>query len=202
MVDHATRYVETVALSSDRDTEVAETVYTQLYERCGPVVAIPSYGGHEFTSALIKNLHELMGARHLVISPFHPQSNGATERVNSTLLAYLRALTEEKPGSWPRYLAAATYAFNTTHQTMLGCSHYFLMFGREPVDTMDLWMETALQIPHDGVSVDSWGERLEVALFLAQELLIQQKEKFAARINKNRRNPEEHLKKGTFVYWS
>jgi transposase InsO family protein len=119
---------------------VAEALYKRIYERYGPVHSIVSDGGGEFVSHVIRALYQSMGAKHITISPYHLQTNGVTERLNSTLLQYLRVMTEGHAADWANYLGAVQYAYNTAYQTALGATPYLLMYGRHPVDAVDQWL--------------------------------------------------------------
>ena len=131
--------------------------------------------GSEFTAQLLTDvtagLYRAMGAHHVTISPYHPQTNGVTERLNSSLLKYLRVLTDTRVQDWPYHLGAAIYAYNTTHQTALGASPYVLMYGRDPTDALDQWIDSALEVEPPTVTADVWNERLRTARLLAQQHL-------------------------------
>ena len=47
---------------------------------------------------------ELFGVKDKVTSPYHPQTNGSTERFDGTLIKMLRTHTEENPTNWHLYL--------------------------------------------------------------------------------------------------
>ena len=69
-------------MTKDSDL-VAEALYKRIYERYGPVHSIISDYG-EYVSHVIRTLYQSMGAKHITISPYHLQTNGVTERLNST----------------------------------------------------------------------------------------------------------------------
>ncbi len=191
MLDHATRFLEVAPLRTKTAEEVAEVIYTRLFERYGPVVALLSDRGGEFTADICHALYRTMGARHVATSPYHPQTNGANERVNSTFLPYLRAFAEHDPDHWFEYLGAAQYAYNTSYQTSLAATPFFLMYGRDPVDTVDQTMEELLGEDAERPTAELWSYRLEAARFLAQQHLIATQEANAARVNRNRHEAED-----------
>jgi transposase InsO family protein len=205
MVDHSTRYAEAVPLPTGTAEQVAEALYSRIYERYGPINVLLTDNGSEFTAELLtattKGLYEAMGAHHVTISPRHPQTNGVTERLNSTLLKYLRVLTEKRRHDWHQHLSAAIYAYNTTHQTALGASPYLLMYGRDPVDALDQWIDDALELQPTPVSPDDWNFKLQQARQRAQEHLLQQQQHASDRADRSRRDPAPAFTPGTYVYW-
>ena len=54
-----------------------------------------------------------LGVRNLFTTTYHPQTNGQAERFNRALLASLRAFVAEHPRTWPEFVGAVAYAFNT-----------------------------------------------------------------------------------------
>ena len=71
-------------------------------------------------------------------TPYHPQTNGLVERMNSTLLAILRALLERAKRKWHVYVDKQIFAYNATRNDRTGYSPHFLMFGREPLLAIDI----------------------------------------------------------------
>ena len=49
-------------------------------------------GGSHFRNAMIKELCEIANVHHKFASPYHPQTNGLTEKFNGTLVKGLRKM--------------------------------------------------------------------------------------------------------------
>jgi hypothetical protein len=199
MVDHATRYLEAAPLKTLTEEEVGTAIYQQLFERYGPVAVLLSDRGKQFTEFAAQALFKVMGVRHVTTAPYHPETNGLNERTNSTIVAYLRAFAEGDLEHWWRYLGAATYAYNTAFQTSTRATPYFLMFGRDPVDSIDLLFDTVRGTKKDNINMADWVAKIAEARDYAQQRLAAVQEDMATRANKSRREATE-IVEGALVY--
>ena len=93
---------------------------------------IHSDQGNEFENKLFRRLQELTGVSKSKTTPYHPQCDGMTERMNRTLLNMLRTLKEKEKHNWPKHLSKLAFAHNVTMNKSTGYSPYYLMFGRSP----------------------------------------------------------------------
>ena len=60
---------------------------------------------------------------------FHPQTDGQTERQNSTIEAYLKAFINNKQNDWARLLPIAEFAYNNVKNTSTGHTPFKLNCG-------------------------------------------------------------------------
>ena len=79
--------------------------------------------------------------------PYHPQSNGAMERVHQTLRRMIGKLDNKRRKNWPEHLSSITHAYNSTRSQITGYSPYFLMMGHRPRLPVDLLFPTSQQLP-------------------------------------------------------
>jgi len=84
-----------------------------------------------FESKLFKELCELTGVAKTRTTPFHPQCDGQTERMNRTLLQMLRRTVDENPASWPQCLPTVLSAYRMMVHKITGLTPNMAMFGRE-----------------------------------------------------------------------
>jgi hypothetical protein len=65
-------------------------------------------------------------------SDFHPQSDGQSEVTNRVILMYLRCLAGDRPKTWLNWLPWAEFCYNTSYQTVVKCTPFRVVYGREP----------------------------------------------------------------------
>ncbi|CAC5378615.1 unnamed protein product [Mytilus coruscus] len=103
-----------------------------------------------FYSKRFKALSELFNIKTHLTSAYHPQTNGACERMNSVILQALRAYTRDQQDDWYDLLPGILMAYRATPATQsTDYSPFFLLYGRE----MTLPIDTAL-MPKDRLAQD------------------------------------------------
>ena len=105
--------------------------------------------GTQFTSALMQELHRLLGVKSIFTTPYHPSGNGRIERLHGSLKAILRKLCSEKPREWHRYLTPTLFALRETPSDRTGFSPFELLYGcsvRGPLSVLrNIWEDKTLQ---------------------------------------------------------
>ena len=81
-------------------------LYSAFFSRFGLPRQLHSDQGSNFESKLVAELCSIAGINKTRTTPFHPQSDGRTERANRTILQMLRASIDAQPESWPNRLPA------------------------------------------------------------------------------------------------
>jgi len=99
--------------------------------------AITSDRGSQFVSVLWERLCEILKINRRLSTAFHPQTDGATERMNSVWEAYVRAFISWSQDDWAIYCPMAQIAINGRDATSTGVSPFFLQHGYN-VDPLQL----------------------------------------------------------------
>ena len=89
VIDEGTRYTEAFPLPSIEAERIAQS-FLQLVNRVGVGRVMLSDQGSNFTSTLLKQLHEMLGVKGITTSPYRSQSNGKCERYTVTLKKVLK----------------------------------------------------------------------------------------------------------------
>ena len=115
VVDHYTKWVTMVPLANKKGSTVARTfervVMPSLTKKPS---AILSDNGPEFRSECFKEMLAEYGIEHIFTTPYKPSSNGAVERVNRTMLQFLKGLVSYGK-DWEDELTRALLVYNGTY---------------------------------------------------------------------------------------
>ena len=102
-----------------------------MFSRFGMPNQLHSDQGRNFESKLFSELTKLAGIRRTRTTPFHPRSDGQTERMNRTILGMLRATAYDNPEDWPAKLPAVMAAYRMKPHSTTGVTPNCAMLGRE-----------------------------------------------------------------------
>jgi hypothetical protein len=67
-----------------------------------------------------------------MISSYHPQSNGQTERVNQCMETFLRCFVNYCPKQWIKWISVAEFWYNTSLHSAIGMSPFEALYGHSP----------------------------------------------------------------------
>ena len=129
----------------------------------------------EFTGQIISELCDLLGVTKIRTSPYHPQTNGAIERVHQTLRRMIAKMDPEKRAKWPSHLGPILIAYSVTRSLITGYSPYFLMFGCRPRLPVNLLFPTVRWDENTQTTdeyVASLYDKLKLALVSARDTTI------------------------------
>lgn len=144
--------------------DVARALLTSLIRHHGLPARIVSDRGTQFVSFMWKRICELLGIQRQLSTAFHPETDGATERVNQVIEHYLRAYTAYGQDDWASLLPIAMLAINNRTATSTGISPFFLTHG---YDTNAIQVSEPLR--ETGSSPIARGEAFVAKLREAQE---------------------------------
>jgi hypothetical protein len=86
-----------------------------------------------FTSHFWQELCRHLGTRQNLSSPYHPQSDGQTERMNRILEEMLRHFVAPHQQDWDLHLTTCEFAINNAVQESTGYSPFYLTYGYHPL---------------------------------------------------------------------
>ena len=115
VVDHYTKWVTMVPLWNKKGVTVAKTfervVMPSLTRKPNTIL---SDNGPEFRSECFKEMLAEYGIEHVFTTPYKPSSNGAVERVNRTMVQFLKGLLSYGK-DWEDELTRALLVYNGTY---------------------------------------------------------------------------------------
>lgn len=115
VVDALTRYFILVAVKSTKSKPVIEAM-DQLTLNFGAPKTIVTDRGTAFTSSMFEEFCEENVITHIKVAVRTPRSNGFAERVNQSVLAYLRTSSSDAK-NWDSELRKLQWTFNTRINT-------------------------------------------------------------------------------------
>ena len=110
MVDYATRYPEVIPLKRTECETVARELIT-IFSHVGVPKEILSDCGADLTGALMQDLYHLLGVEPIMMSPYHPQTNGMVERFQSTMKGMLQKIISKFDYQWDRALPYVLFTY-------------------------------------------------------------------------------------------
>ena len=176
LTDFATKWPEAVPLRSI-STEAVATALLGIFTRLGVPKEILSDRGTQFTSAMMTEVYRLMSIKGLTTTPYHPQSNGACERLNGVLKKMLKRLCIEQPQQWHKFINPLLFAYREVEHKGTGFSPFYLMYGRDVRGPMQILRESLEgKVPQDEETQTAYKYVLELQERLQQTYSIAQEE--------------------------
>lgn len=136
--DRYSRWYEAFPMKDQDAKSVAKVLFNEIFSRYGAPRVLVSDRGTQCMSRLVSALCEMFDVTRHHCSSYHPKTNSACERVNSSVAQTLRAYVDKDQRNWADFLPAAMMAFWSSPSSGTGLSHFHLVFGKEmnrPIDT-------------------------------------------------------------------
>jgi transposase InsO family protein len=193
MIDHATRYPDAVPLKRIDAETVAEALWN-LWSRYGIPDEVLTDQGKQFTGELMQEVNKFLSIKGVRTTPWHPSTNGLTERMNGVLKQMLRKMTLEQPKQWDRYIPALLFAYREVPQESLGFSPFQLLYGRTvkgPIKVLrQIWTEEeeSEEVKTTAQYIVDLRNKMEETCQIARENLCQASKKQAKYFNRTARH--------------
>ncbi len=129
MQDHFTKWIEGTAVATKEAMLVADIIFNEWVYKRGTSFNLHSDRETEFTAAMHHRLCDLLRIQKTYSTAYNPQSNGAVERCNPTLLSMLRTVVLEQQNDWDNHLPAALCAYRSTPHAGTGVSPHKMVYG-------------------------------------------------------------------------
>jgi hypothetical protein len=129
-IDHFTGWAEVYPLAKKSNEAVWERLRNDFVPRHGAPHVLVSDQGSEFKGAAFSEWLTGHCIEHRRTTPYHPQSNGKTERLNKTLKNMLQKLVNGQRADWEERIGAALMAYRTNVSTTTGFTPFMLHHAR------------------------------------------------------------------------
>ena len=161
LTEYLTKWVEAKPLTNKRAETIAEFLH-EVLARFGTPRKIITDQGTEFNNETIKALNKTMSIQSIYSSPYHPQTNGQTERTNRTLCETLKSIARERTTQWDKWISSALWAYRNKKHSVTNYTPAFLLYGMQMRTPLELDLIPGMEKPELTVEdyVDLVGPRL------------------------------------------
>ena len=149
IIDHLSGWPEAFPLRNKSALSVAEVILNEIIPRHSCPQIMISDRGTEFVNAVIGYIIEKMRIAHIKTSPYHPQSNGKTERFHRYMNDSLAKYSHKEPNDWDKYIPAMLMAYRTITNETTEKSPFLIIHGRDPVLPIDTLLQPQLRYMGD-----------------------------------------------------
>jgi len=146
----------------------------------------------QFAAELMKELNKMLGIKMKLLTAFHPQTDGQTERINQELEQYLQFFIEHRQKDWLEWLVAAEFMVNNKVHTATKVSPFMANYGKELRMGGDIRKKGKVE------SVTESVERMKKVYEEVEVVLKKTQEEMKRYVDRGRKETEE-WKKGDQV---
>ena len=178
--DYATRYPEALPIPDTEAITIAKELVS-VFAKVGIPDEILTDQGSNFMSNLLQEIYLMLNISHLRTSPYHPQTDGQTERFNGTLKSMIRKFTASNQKDWDEHLPYLLFAFREVPQESTEFSPFELLYGRRvrgPLDALkEAWVGYEGEKENVSIHVLEMSRCLEEMSELVKENVTQAQKK-------------------------
>ena len=113
-------------LCNSMDAEAVTEIFIRgFYRQHGLPAVIVSDRGRQFVSILWKRICKILGIERRLSTAYHPQTDGATERMNQTVKTFLRTYIDFDQRNWVKLLFIIEFVINNKNAVSTGVNFFF-----------------------------------------------------------------------------
>ncbi|WKY05451.1 hypothetical protein Q1695_006010 [Nippostrongylus brasiliensis] len=147
LIDHFAKFVVAAPLPDCRADTVAHVIMNNCILQYGAMTELISDNASYLKGDLMTELGKLLRIERYFCTPYHYEGNGACERMFATFQMMLRPYISKNHLDWDRFLPSCVFCYNTSVHTSTDDTPFFLMFGRDPIFSVDLIIKDKT-VPH------------------------------------------------------
>jgi len=83
-------------------------------------------------AGIMKELNNLLGIQTKLLTAYHSQTDGQTERINQELEQYLRVFIDHRQEQWPDWLGTAEFVYNNKIHVATKISPFKANYSQDP----------------------------------------------------------------------
>ena len=160
-----------VPLKTKTAEEVMKAYMDHIYSNFGGSIKILTDNGTEFKNKLFKEVIEKLGMEFSIHSPpYRPQSNGKIEGFHRFLKMCIGKHINYGL-EWDELTPMATACYNFFPNCNARESAFFVMFGRDPINKLNMLLHSARRYFHDDNGLPNLEALKNIYQVVAQQLL-------------------------------
>ena len=205
IVDYYSHWAEAFPIATQTSKQIADLIVQHIITRFGCPEEIVTDQGKNLLSTLAHDVYEVLRAKKLTTTPYHPQTNGLTERTNGILKRILSHFVSISRNDWDLYLPYVLYAYRTSpSQALGGLSPFEVLYGqkpRQPLDQLHVDYEVNPDARGDGFQSSTHQDVVKFRTFA--DSLLRQAKKESQVVMKNqadKRREDVQFAAGDIVY--
>jgi hypothetical protein len=133
VVDRLTKMAHFIPCNESMSAKELATLFIDnIFRLHGFPTSIVSDRGALFTSKFWQHLLKNLDVKANMSTAYRPETDGQTERTNSTLEQYLRMYCNYQQNNWSQLLSTAEFSYNNHCQSSTKFSPFFVNYGYNP----------------------------------------------------------------------
>ena len=189
-VDRFSKMVHVWPCTKQVDSEEMVNIFLQAVFRLhGVPREIVSDRDPRFTAEFWSQIMKRLGAKLMMSTSNHPQTDGQSERANRTIEEILRCYVAPNHEDWDEHLATLEFAYNDSVNASTGYTPFYVQYGRHPYSPLALAFAPAKK-PEEKETVTEFAERMQRVYRQVRLAILKAQARQAAYANQNRRDKE------------
>lgn len=200
ILDQLSRFVILKSLRNATAEALVKCLENDVFLVFGTPEEIFTDNGRQFNSNVLKHLLTKYGVQHKFTPKYHPQSN-ASERVNRTILAAIRAYIQDNHKNWDVHLQEIAQSLRYTIHDSSHYSPHYIVFGQHQIlhGSMYPLLRQLQGLAGNDLYIDSKSENLSHAQESIQKYLRESYDRNARYYNLRARNITFNVGQKVFV---
>jgi hypothetical protein len=155
--DYLTRWAEAIAVPDISAETIATLLLRDIIPRHGIPERLLTDQGRNFTSEIMQVTLHRLGINRSTTSPYHPETDGLTERLNRTLSVMISMYVSDRHDDWDEHIPMLLWAYRTSQQESTRISPFETLYGYRPPQLPEHGLPSASTTP----SATAWLAKIE-----------------------------------------
>lgn len=179
----STRYPEAIPLHNIT-TKTVMPALIMFFTAFGIPKVIQGDRGSNFTSKMFKDVMKILNVTQCNSTAYHPESQGALERLHQTLKCTLTKFCNEVDKEWDESVPFMLYAVRTAKNESLGYSPSELLFGYQIRGPLEILFESLVN-EYETDNLSLYVENMIERIYKVREFAISNMEKAQSKMKDN-----------------